>query len=527
MPQPNRNADPIGQGGFNPFSKPDQFFGDAFSSTGEEINRIVETTKNDILYSTFSGAENLIPQPFSSNLMPLSSNPRSLETTQERHHQEISNMIDNGTIVHQLKIGRNNVLLLDIPVESTEQITSVHFMIRNGASHSDSSVISETEEHFPKTPRTTTTITTQENQDTTDTSLLSDRNRIKLSAFDAPQPHVTLISPLSSPSLNKRFSNTSSSDEQNWSEGLGFRPKNLRLQKEPPKANITPIGLTEEEKDPSDVPVFEVFSQRRDISSTYEQKKKRAQQSEGPQSELNQGTHVFGVDDRKAFKNASYPWSAVGRVRSAKGVCTGTLVGKRLVVTGSHCIPWTSKGGAEWITFTPAYYRSEEPFGSCGVENVLVYVKISGAMTNLQSAFDQAILVLKEPLGEKAGYVGYTTFQRDWLGKPYWYNVGYPIELQQSGVPVISSEGSIDFMDEYSIQSWKSYLLGTFIDMTSGHSGGPVWGFFGDEDFPRVVALISSESATKGNDKDGDNNLSGGPALTHLINYAREQYEDA
>lgn len=43
--------------------------------------------------------------------------------------------------------------------------------------------------------------------------------------------------------------------------------------------------------------------------------------------------------------------SAVGRVRSSKGICTGTLVGKRLVVTGSHCIPWTAKGGSEWITF--------------------------------------------------------------------------------------------------------------------------------------------------------------------------------
>lgn len=73
------------------------------------------------------------------------------------------------------------------------------------------------------------------------------------------------------------------------------------------------------------------------------------------------------------------------------------------------------------FSFTPAYYRGEEPFGSSGVSNVLVYVKISGAMTNLQSAFDQAVLVLDEPLGEKAGYVGYTTFRKEWLGKPYWF----------------------------------------------------------------------------------------------------------
>jgi len=28
-----------------------------------------------------------------------------------------------------------------------------------------------------------------------------------------------------------------------------------------------------------------------------------------------------------------------------------------------------------------------------------------------------------------------------------------------------------------------------------------------------------------GRDKDGDNNLSGGPALTHLLNYAREMHD--
>lgn len=65
-----------------------------------------------------------------------------------------------------------------------------------------------------------------------------------------------------------------------------------------------------------------------------------------------------------------------------------------------------------------------------------------------------------------------------------------------------------------------------FLSLYKGHSGGPVWGFFGEESFPRLVALISSESAQKGKDKDGDNNLSGGPALTHLINHARSVYEE-
>ena len=360
------------------------------------------------------------------------------------------------------------------------------------------------------------------------------------------------------------------------------------------------------------IPATAIFEQRRDITAELNRKTRRHAESVDGAGELNQGAHVFGVDDRKVFKNQTYPWYARQFIREScthssslphrshalslnlsithslhpllyhahslqcdssgllSAVCAPRRVSAQapswaavlwsLAHTASHGQPREAPNGSRLLfilgasiydlsslsslslSFTPAYYRGEEPFGSSGVANVLVYVKISGAMTNLQSAFDQAVLVLDDPLGERAGYVGYTTFRKEWLGKPYWYNIGYPIELHQSAVPVISSEGSIDFLDEYSIQSWRSYLLGTFIDMTGGmfssstlplhlfhypgHSGGPVWGFFGNETFPRVVALISSESATKGKDKDGDNNLSGGPALTHLINHARSIYEE-
>ena len=55
-------------------------------------------------------------------------------------------------------------------------------------------------------------------------------------------------------------------------------------------------------------------------------------------SQLKQGEDkaisVFGTDDRYTYRDTSYPWSTVGRiVNDGGGVCTGTSIGKRLVLT--------------------------------------------------------------------------------------------------------------------------------------------------------------------------------------------------
>lgn len=62
------------------------------------------------------------------------------------------------------------------------------------------------------------------------------------------------------------------------------------------------------------------------------------------------------------------------------------------------------------------------------------------------------------------------------------------------------------------------------MDATPGQSGGTVWGWFGDEPWPRVVAVQSAEANCPITSDTQFNFAGGGPALTALIVHARNKY---
>lgn len=226
---------------------------------------------------------------------------------------------------------------------------------------------------------------------------------------------------------------------------------------------------------------------------------------------------IFGPDDRFSFVSQDYPYSAIGRLQTSNNtICTGTMIAKNLVLTASHCIPWGLMPDI-WISYSPMYYEGEKPFGEVYATNVYaIYRMPEGDIEPAETAFDMAILQLESDLGNVTGWAGARSYQTRWNEGPYWINVGYPVDCFGAQRPVVSFNGTIIDAFAFDFRNTTGYYLDTRIDIRAGHSGGPIFSYFGNDTFISVVGVTSGENTE-------NNSAAGGPALLDLINFAKEQ----
>ena len=187
----------------------------------------------------------------------------------------------------------------------------------------------------------------------------------------------------------------------------------------------------------------------------------------------------FPPEERQVYYNAAWPWGLIGKVFTNTrpgGAGSGVLVGPRLVVTAAHVLPGT---GDWWMRFVPAYWEGASLHGAA-VES---YVSDTRAFApGGVCGYDWALLRLYEPLGSWLGFMGTNGYDDDWEDRAYWSIAGYPAEIERGQRP--SYQSGVSVFDDDSDDNGGQELE-TRADLGPGNSGGPMFGWWG-EDVPRL-----------------------------------------
>jgi V8-like Glu-specific endopeptidase len=231
--------------------------------------------------------------------------------------------------------------------------------------------------------------------------------------------------------------------------------------------------------------------------------------------------YVFGADNRVPYRDSTWPWGLVGKIFNSDGkVGTGALIGKRLIATAGHMIPWNSVAqGSWWMRFVPAFYDGSSLFGA-GVQSYVSDARgynTSGDVTG----YDFAVCRLYTPLGDSLGYFGYNGYDDDWEDEPYWTLLGYPGGVASGQRP--SYQGSISVVDDDG-DSNGGLEIESYADMTPGNSGGPFFGWWNGD--PRLIGVVSGqeEEYSFPFSIDKINVCAGGSGFTNLMAWGRTNW---
>ena len=189
--------------------------------------------------------------------------------------------------------------------------------------------------------------------------------------------------------------------------------------------SITPEGVVEElaPDDATVAAMLEIIAEIDDGSqeNTTELAESGSNEESGSFAELsNPAESVIGADTRVKINNTtSYPFRTMGRIGIG---CTGTLIGKRHVLTAGHCLYNTRTD--KWysnLKFSPGQNGSNRPYGEIDWKRA---ISVKGWTKDHKRNYDYGMIVLKEDIGNRVGWMGY-----GWKSPMPKYNIninGYP-----------------------------------------------------------------------------------------------------
>ena len=238
---------------------------------------------------------------------------------------------------------------------------------------------------------------------------------------------------------------------------------------------------------------------------------------------LSDPTALFNPDERYVFSDTSFPWCTCGLVETEAGWGSGVMIGPRHMMTASHVIVWKPNNTAGWVKFSPLKFDSSEPFGHAFATVTYSWNKADGSdQLNLtEGAFDYVVCVLDSALGNVTGWQGSRGYDTSWNDGDYWGHIGYPGDLSGGTRPTFVGFQRFIGQDTASLSGRSSMRIKHRIDVIPGQSGGPYFGFWDGEPWPRVVSIQSGENL---GGVGGDNTCGGGNPLSELINIARTDH---
>jgi V8-like Glu-specific endopeptidase len=240
----------------------------------------------------------------------------------------------------------------------------------------------------------------------------------------------------------------------------------------------------------------------------------------GREDDLGEPGTIFAPDTRYVFSDTSFPWCTCGRVQTASGWGSGVMIGPRHMMTASHVINWGPNNTAGWVKFTPLQFDTSEPFGFAYATRIYWWQQVnpSDGVNSNEAAFDYVVCVLDRRLGDITGWMGSRGYSSDWNGGAYWAHIGYPGDMGSGVRPSFHGNGVMDSTIAESTSGRTSFRIMHQNDYWNGQSGGPAFGWWGNEPWPRVVGIYS---AINWGMTGGPNANGGGNPLPELINYAR------